>query len=137
MKKFLCATRLGNFKRQLNKNYFEKKNLKIGQVVSEKSLVKVEKIFDFIWKRLYCESICFKRYKYTKYGNLRTWFANWLCKSITKFNLWYLFNYILAHLNIFVLPSTYNEICCLGLVSFKTTWFNKKVAFNNEKYNKK
>ena len=105
-------------------------------------MVKVEKFFDFIWKRLFCEFICFKWYKYTKNGNIRTWFANKLYKSITKFNLWYLFNYILAHLNIFVLPSTYNEICIFGLrffalVSFKTTWFNKKVAFNNEKYNKK
>ena len=48
MKKFLCAKRLGNFERQLNKDYFEEKNLKIGRVVSEKSLVKVEKFFDFI-----------------------------------------------------------------------------------------
>ena len=133
MKKFLCAKRLGNL-RQLNKDYFEEKNLKIGRVVSEKSLVKVEKFFDFIWKRLFCEFICFKRYKYTKYGNIRILFANKLYKLITKFNLWYLFNYIWAHLNIFVLPSTYNEIHCLGfrffaVVSFETTCFNKKNGF--------
>ena len=47
-KKILLAKRLGNFERQLNKDYFEKKNFKIGRVVSNKSLVKVEKFFDFI-----------------------------------------------------------------------------------------
>ena len=47
MKKIFVAKRPGNFERQLNKDYFEEKKLKIGRVVSEKSLVKVEKFFDF------------------------------------------------------------------------------------------